>query len=1026
MAVSGYFDAVQEIYIAFYQRPADPAGLRFWAEHLEAEDGDLSAIVDAFANSTEAQRLYGPIDDETIGDVISNIYQSLFGRAPDDAGKAHYEAAFASGALNAGNIALAILNASQNNDKEVVANKLLVANRFTEKVDGRPFDNPEFGKGDDFAYDYTEEGKAAAARKALAGVTADPKSMLDDAGVKDVLDDKAPAPGNSGPVGRTYELTAGHDNITGQSGNDKFIAKLVENPVHHAEMSLMAPQPEWLPTLNDGDKINGGAGRDTLTAEILGYVTPGALTSIETVVLSGQGALDLVNATGVEHIQVKGMDQEKLAYGPIFLGEGEDSSPAINLDIGVAALTVENLGAPLKSLTITDTLGLVAINHGMIVSDAQPSKLTLNLRDAIGVVAISGKRVAEAETFDAETGKPVYGSLAIDSGSVRGTDAYGNYVLLAGSTPSEITVTGKANLGFATGLMGSEDGKMPELLNARDFKGNLAAVMVGGGDTQAIGGQGDDLLAFVSLDNAPSLLSMEAIDASVMDMPISAITVDAGAGDDCLVFVSNANVDARGGSGNDNFVFFDPMGLAGFNAGDSVDGGEGTDTLWLAVEGRYDEGPYRLMASSTELFGDEPDGGNNISGIEHVVHIAPSGMYGDLHVDMTRVDAGTVLELAADYDGYDVTVDGIANSNKAVDVILSGHNVGNLAILSEKEEIGLTIRTVSDESRDSLLDWLAEEIGEEVSLDVLARLHDSETYARVLSLLKQTHDDVGIDSLSLGETTTSLNLVLEGEGHAYIHDLFDLGENVSTIKIQGGADLSLGIWSAFQGREIDAASTSGDLELYVGSSVTNVSGGSGNNTVHVRGAEVVEIDVGAGGSDKVTFDSSIRDAADMERASFSVNISNFEVGSDKIVIDAGSAINAESISGGWVNSDIEPAMYEVGVGSPDVPGPVSVDAYVSLLKFASTTEAGEGSFAELFIHAIGSTQLIAGDDANLLAVMYDAESEEAVLFTVNSGDDLLLDGSDAGSIKVITTIGMDEGAYADFDAANIAWMYSYN
>ena len=87
MAVTGYFDAVQQIYIAYYQRPADPAGLRFWAEHLEAEGGDISAIVDAFANSTEAQRLYGPIDEETIGDVIGNIYQSLFGRAPDDAGR---------------------------------------------------------------------------------------------------------------------------------------------------------------------------------------------------------------------------------------------------------------------------------------------------------------------------------------------------------------------------------------------------------------------------------------------------------------------------------------------------------------------------------------------------------------------------------------------------------------------------------------------------------------------------------------------------------------------------------------------------------------------------------------------------------------------------------------------------------------------------------------------------------------------------------------------------------------------------
>ncbi len=31
MAYTDYFDEVQSIYIAYYQRPADPAGLRYWA-----------------------------------------------------------------------------------------------------------------------------------------------------------------------------------------------------------------------------------------------------------------------------------------------------------------------------------------------------------------------------------------------------------------------------------------------------------------------------------------------------------------------------------------------------------------------------------------------------------------------------------------------------------------------------------------------------------------------------------------------------------------------------------------------------------------------------------------------------------------------------------------------------------------------------------------------------------------------------------------------------------------------------------
>ena len=35
MAYTDYFDTVEKIYIAYYQRPADPSGLIYWAARLE-------------------------------------------------------------------------------------------------------------------------------------------------------------------------------------------------------------------------------------------------------------------------------------------------------------------------------------------------------------------------------------------------------------------------------------------------------------------------------------------------------------------------------------------------------------------------------------------------------------------------------------------------------------------------------------------------------------------------------------------------------------------------------------------------------------------------------------------------------------------------------------------------------------------------------------------------------------------------------------------------------------------------------
>src|SRR5690606_37108371 len=97
MAISDHFDTVQEIYIGFYQRPADPAGLTYWAEQIEAAGGNAAAVIDTFASSDETLDVYGEINQDTIGGVIDAVYKALFDRAPDPAGKAFYEAEFAAG-----------------------------------------------------------------------------------------------------------------------------------------------------------------------------------------------------------------------------------------------------------------------------------------------------------------------------------------------------------------------------------------------------------------------------------------------------------------------------------------------------------------------------------------------------------------------------------------------------------------------------------------------------------------------------------------------------------------------------------------------------------------------------------------------------------------------------------------------------------------------------------------------------------------------------------------------------------------
>ena len=62
------------MYIAYYQRPADPAGLVYWLDEFNKAGGGTAgwnAIAGAFANAPESQALFGTA---TLGQKISAIY----------------------------------------------------------------------------------------------------------------------------------------------------------------------------------------------------------------------------------------------------------------------------------------------------------------------------------------------------------------------------------------------------------------------------------------------------------------------------------------------------------------------------------------------------------------------------------------------------------------------------------------------------------------------------------------------------------------------------------------------------------------------------------------------------------------------------------------------------------------------------------------------------------------------------------------------------------------------------------------
>lgn len=127
-----YASTVNSFYLAFYGRPADPAGLAFWAEQLANNDGNLSAITQAFATSEEAQVRFGT---DTVTERISEIYQALFNRAPDTVGLAYWTSVVAQGNASMADVSVAIMNGAQGIDKSLTALRQTAVDAFTAQVE---------------------------------------------------------------------------------------------------------------------------------------------------------------------------------------------------------------------------------------------------------------------------------------------------------------------------------------------------------------------------------------------------------------------------------------------------------------------------------------------------------------------------------------------------------------------------------------------------------------------------------------------------------------------------------------------------------------------------------------------------------------------------------------------------------------------------------------------------------------------------------------------------------------------------
>lgn len=125
-------ETVQKAYLAYYGRPGDPDGVDYWALRLDAAGGSWSQeIINSFGNSDEFSTRFGNLSNTQL---ITNIYQQLFNRNPEQAGLDYFISQLETGQASLAQIAVVILNGAQGDDSISLSNKLAACDYFTEKV----------------------------------------------------------------------------------------------------------------------------------------------------------------------------------------------------------------------------------------------------------------------------------------------------------------------------------------------------------------------------------------------------------------------------------------------------------------------------------------------------------------------------------------------------------------------------------------------------------------------------------------------------------------------------------------------------------------------------------------------------------------------------------------------------------------------------------------------------------------------------------------------------------------------------
>jgi len=593
--MSAYTDTLGKLYLAYFNRPADPLGLSYWEDVLAANGGDTAGVSASFAASPEYTTMFANL---STAQIVDTIYQNLFGRGAEVDGLLYWGTRLDNGTFTVGNVVLAIMNGAQNDDAVAVANKLTASAAYTAALDT----SAEI-------IGYSGYAANAVARAWLATVTSDTATLTTAmASMSATITSSVTAAAS----GTSYTLTTGVDVFAGTAGNDTFngttgtttlnalddldggngsdTLNYIQTSAISVSSATKVKNIESVSVTSGADVTVDASGWTGMTNMTLNSVGGAGLTVVGTAnvaVADSNLAAALINVDGAANVTI---DASKVTTGTISVGTNTAVTGAVNVTSGLiagggaSAITVVggttvNIAQSLKAGT-TNTIGAVDVtNDGALTSvtatatKGSGATITYN---TVTVTGVGSATDADTITSIAATGYTTLttahtnklSSLSLGTGS-------GNVTIDNGDAGAATTTLALAVNGVTGGTLDDDDIYTTINVTSTGTASTLANITNTALTTLTLAG--DKKLTLTSIAGATALASVDA-SAATGGMTISSqlLTTTAytgGSGVDTITLGATTQAISTG-AGDDVVTL--AAGTTALGTGGTIDAGEGT------------------------------------------------------------------------------------------------------------------------------------------------------------------------------------------------------------------------------------------------------------------------------------------------------------------------------------------------------------------------------------------------------------------------------------------------------------------